>query len=124
MKRNMELFRALLLNIEENRKGNKPLIIKYHDFSDFEAEDVYGHLELLTDSGFLKRHHQSFDRLPMTNGLTVKGHDFLDSVRDPEIWRKTQEAAEKVGVWTASLLADLAKGFVKKQIEKHTGVEL
>ena len=49
-------------------------------------------------------------------------HDFLDSVRDPETWAKTKKAAAGAGGFTVELLRDLAKGFVKKQIEeKLTG---
>jgi Hypothetical protein (DUF2513) len=57
-------------------------------------------------------------------GRTWRGHDFIDSVRDPEIWRKTKEGAQAAGGFTIELLRELAKGFIKTQIEKHTGVKL
>jgi hypothetical protein len=56
--------------------------------------------------------------------LTWQGHDFLDSVRDPKIWAKTKEGALAAGGFTVDLLAELAKGFLKKQIEERTGVKL
>ena len=56
--------------------------------------------------------------------LTNCGHDFLDSVRDPEIWNKTKAAAEGIGGWTLDMMKDLASGFLKTKIKKHTGVEL
>lgn len=56
--------------------------------------------------------------------LTWEGHDFLDSVRSPEVWAKTKKGAEAAGGFTVDLLKDLAKGFVKKQIEEYTGVKL
>ena len=56
--------------------------------------------------------------------LTPAGHDFLDSVRDPETWAKTKKAAVGAGGFTLDLLKDLAKGFLKKQIEDRTGVRL
>jgi hypothetical protein len=56
--------------------------------------------------------------------LSWAGDDFLDSVRDPEIWRQTKEGAKKAGGFTVELLGDLAKGLIKTQIKKHTGVEL
>ena len=46
------------------------------------------------------------------------------SVRDDAVWRKTKEGALAAGGFTFELLASLAKGLVKKQIEKHTGIEL
>jgi hypothetical protein len=56
--------------------------------------------------------------------LSWAGHDFLDSVRDREIWAKTKNGALAAGGFTIDLIADLAKGFLKKQIEDRTGVEL
>jgi hypothetical protein len=56
--------------------------------------------------------------------LTWEGHDFLDSVRDPKIWAKTKSGALAAGGFTVDLLKELAKGFIKKQIEERTGVKL
>jgi hypothetical protein len=44
----------------------------------------------------------------------------LDAIRSPEVWASALAA----GGFTFELLADLAKGFVKKQIEERTGVQL
>ncbi|WP_250537426.1 DUF2513 domain-containing protein [Caballeronia sp. AZ10_KS36] len=52
------------------------------------------------------------------------GHDFIESVRDPEVWAKTKAGALSAGGFTVQLLADLAKGFIRKQIEERTGVQL
>jgi hypothetical protein len=49
---------------------------------------------------------------------------FLDTVRDPEIWKKTKEGAISAKGFTLDLLQDLAKGFIKKQIEERTGITL
>lgn len=56
--------------------------------------------------------------------LTWAGHDFIDSVRDPETWAKTKKTAAGAGGFTVDLLKDLAKGLIKKKIEEHTGIKL
>ena len=56
--------------------------------------------------------------------LTWDGCDFLDSVRDDEIWRQTKDGVTKAGGFSLDLMKALAKGLIKKQIETHTGVEL
>lgn len=60
--------------------------------------------------------------IPMN--LTDKGHDYLDSIRDPEIWKQTKAGAAKVGGFSLELIGDLAKGLIKTQIKKHTGIEI
>ena len=86
--------------------------------------EVECHLRQIDLSGFI----ESVDARPAGGisfrGFTPIGHDFIDSVRDPETWAKTKKATEAAGGWTLDLLKDLAKGLVKKQIEKHTGIEL
>ena len=56
--------------------------------------------------------------------LTWRGHDFLDQVRDDEIWRLTKEGANKAKGFTFDLLASLARGLIKEKIKKHTGIEI
>ncbi|MGH6849314.1 MAG: DUF2513 domain-containing protein [Methylocella sp.] len=56
--------------------------------------------------------------------LTWAGHDFLDSVRDPKLWEKTKREIDAAEGYTFDLVKDLAKGFIKKQIEEYTGVKL
>jgi hypothetical protein len=45
--------------------------------------------------------------------LTWFGHDFLDSVRDPAIWKATKEGAAKIGGFSVHLLGALAKGLIR-----------
>ena len=56
--------------------------------------------------------------------LSWAGHDFVDSVRSAEVWAKTKKGAEAAGGFTVDLLKDLAKGFIKRQVEELTGVKL
>jgi hypothetical protein len=50
--------------------------------------------------------------------LSWDGHDYLDAVRDPKIWRKTKEATDKVGSWTFEIVIELAKGFIRNELQK------
>ena len=129
MQRNMDLVRDLLIRLEALPIGigeahmlmvsGPPLLLAGED-----ANEVFYNMRLLANAGFL----DLTDGQPALGfgikGLTWQGHDFLDSVRDPEIWRRTKEGAQKAGGFTVELLGDLAKGLIKTQIEKFTGVKL
>jgi hypothetical protein len=89
------------------------------------AEEVDYHLGLLREYGLI----DCPGSMPLSGGipfrkLTWQGHDFVDAVRDPEIWRKTKRSADAIGSITFDLIKDLAKGFIKTKIEEHTGVKL
>jgi hypothetical protein len=130
MRRDMDLVRNILLEIEDGKDwfettsdatavalGSSPTGLTQDD-----ADRLSYHLNLLQAAGFAEFTSVGTGWIP--EGLTWAGHDFLESVRDEEIWRKTKEGAEAAKGFTVELLAALAKGFIKKQIETRTGVSL
>jgi hypothetical protein len=129
MKRDMDLIRTILLKIEADQKFDGS---SYHSagaanlgITDHANEEVIYHVVMLVDAGFLVGNTKMTRAgAVVVSKLTWPGHDFLDSVRDPKIWEKTKNGVEGAGGFTVELMKDLAKGFVKKQIEEYTGVKL
>jgi hypothetical protein len=56
--------------------------------------------------------------------LTWEGHEFLDAVRDPEIWRKTKAGAATTGGFTLGLLKDLATAYAKHVAKERLGLDM
>ena len=95
------------------------------DFPDRSYEDVAYHVEKLHEAGFLHAHE-----LTSSSGydwkarqLTYEGHEFLDTVRDSEIWKTTKETATKVGASSVQVLFEIGKNLVKQKLIEH-GVHL
>lgn len=129
MKRDMDTVRELLLRIEAlNVKAGAGYFLGASEeplaSAGANPDSVAYHMQLLMDAGFIDSTKVQGATQFGFRGLTWRGHDFLDSVRDPEIWRQTKEGASKAGGYTVELLGDLAKGLIKTQIKKYTGVEL
>lgn len=133
MKRDMDIIRDILLRIEGGQKAFEPIsseiatrlgITLETPLSRDEAERLRGHLELLKRAGFIEIDAVSGPGIYYIGAITWAGHDFIDSVRDPKIWEKTKSGAEAAGGFTADLLKDLAKGFIRKRVEEYTGVKL
>jgi hypothetical protein len=129
MKRDMDLIRELLLKLEALPMRRGGIVSIAPDAEEiavpgYDIGRIDYHLSQLRAAGFIDEGAVR----PMTGisfrCLTPAGHGFLDSVRDPEIWAKTKKGAEAAKGFTVDLLKDLAKGFVKKQIEEYTGVKL
>jgi Hypothetical protein (DUF2513) len=124
MKRDMDLVRKLLLEIEEKDVGDGQWInIKIADFSEAQITE---HLFLLYKAQLVEGNDTSSlnKRSFMPRRLTWNGYDFIDSIRDVETWKKTKNGALAAGGWTVDILRDLAKGLIKKKIEDATGVKL
>ncbi len=124
MKRDLDVIRNILLQIETNDIGNRQWVkISIPEIGEAVLQE---HLFLAWESGFIEGNDVSSlsSRGFKPRRLTPAGHDFLDSVRDPEIWKKTKEGANAAGGFTLELLGDIAKGFIKTQLKKQTGVEI
>jgi Hypothetical protein (DUF2513) len=121
MQRDMDLARQLLLHIESddqyNGSGYGPVDPEELNKKQ-PSEIVLYHMKLLADAGFVDVVDWLADGRPMIRGLTWKGHEFLDTVRDPQIWDKTKRAAKKAGGSTLELLADIAKALIKAELRK------
>jgi len=125
MKRDMDLVRTILLKVED--EGTTP-IDWIEDFSieGRSDEEVYYHVWLLHQAGFIDALDGStmegFQHLPRC--LTWRGAEFLDSIRDPEVWRKTKAGAAIAGGAGIELLWDLAKAYGKLKVRETLGIDL
>ena len=104
MKRDLDSVRSLLLWMEEQDTDMFVLQMLPH-LPDWET--TLGHAQMLISAGFIDRSDKG------TLRISWAGHEFLDQVRDPEIWRKTKAGAEKVGAWSVKILAEMATGFIR-----------
>ncbi len=121
MRRDMDVVRDILLAV---RDATGPVSL----IPEMPKETFAAHAQLLEEAGFvmaaLRPEGKRLASDAVIFRLTWSGHDFLDAVRDPAIWTQTKNGAEAAGGFTVDLLKDLAKGFIKKQIEEYTGVKL
>lgn len=51
------------------------------------------------------------------------GHEYVDTIRDGEVWRKTKEVAGKAGAFSLQLLLESGKAVIKQELVKY-GVHL
>lgn len=97
MKRNMDLVREILLEIEAQPAGK--LIRNVSLPEKWNKEEVVGHLRLIgqagLDDGKMEFHREAV--LIAIHGLSNEGHDLLDSIRSEAVWQKTKDRVEEVG---------------------------
>ncbi|WMT71136.1 DUF2513 domain-containing protein [Bradyrhizobium sp. Ash2021] len=126
----MELIRTLLLRLEalEIWPGQIMLIDGSTEGVGIPGRDVNQinyHLGLLQQKGmFNSPGKNGMDNRLRFAGLTWEGHDLLDSIKNDEVWRLTKDTADGIGSWTVEIIKELAKGFIKKQIEERTGLKI
>jgi Hypothetical protein (DUF2513) len=119
-KRDMDLVRTILLHVEAEEHGwyIPESVVDSISKDSSDAESINYHLRLLGEAGYLDRSGGY-----AIGGLTWAGHDFVDSVRDPDVWAKTKKRAQSVGAWTFDILKEVAKSIVKDKL-REIGVAL
>jgi hypothetical protein len=104
MKRNMDLFRSILLEVEK-----APFDGRWHnvEIAGHSADEISYHVKLLSQAGLI----EAID-LSTSDGicwapkdLTNDGHEFLDSARNDTVWAKAKDKVTKgAGVLTLEAL--------------------
>jgi hypothetical protein len=107
MKRDMNLIRSILLEIE--RVADDRRYFSLRD-SELAPDDVlFYHLSLLKEAGLINA-TLTGQRLAAVHGLTWNGHEFLDNIRNDKVWADvTQRVAGHGGSAAFSVIVELAK---------------
>ena len=123
MRREMELIRQLLLPIED--QGNDlNAWIEDAILDGWSKDQISHHTWLLKDGGYI----EAIDLSSLDGSewaprcLTLRGHEFLDAVREKDVWVKTLELAKKGGVGTFEAIKEIAVTLAKKKIEKFPDI--
>ncbi|SRR5258705_13242236 len=123
MKRDMDLIRELTLKLESYPKKSievprlRPEVPEAVWVDGYDEEQLVYHLELIEEAGFIDTMNSpSYFSRP-----SWAGHDFLDSIRSPDVWSQTKTVVSAAGGWTVGLLASKAKTFLELKIKELMG---
>jgi hypothetical protein len=132
MKLDMDLLRAVLIYVEENATR------VHSDLDDIRVEgwtgeEVAYHVVLAAGDDLIKA---SIGQLPdevdpvivhtsySVHRLTMRGHDFLGTIREPSNWDAVKAGTRKIGAVTVGAAVEFGKAFVRMKISEVTGVPI
>lgn len=117
MKRDMELVREILLAIETDSFDE--------NIEDYDAEIVEKHVNLLITEKLINRNSFGIGgKFTTTTELTWTGHEFIENLRQKEIWNtiKTEFKEESIST-ILGVAKEMAENFAKRKLEKLLGNE-
>ena len=97
MKRDMNLIREILLQIEDEHDGRNR--VQIHSVEGHSAVEVAYHVRLLVDAGYVEAGTASSfaGTTHLIRGITWEGHEFLDAVRSENVWQRVQKKLKEIG---------------------------
>lgn len=108
MKRNFDIIRRALLEIEQS-----PDVVNYSYETD--GEEVVYQLRLLDQAGMIRGAGDKDGYSALE--LTWEGHDFLDAIRSDTIWRKTkQKVSSTIGTASLEVVKAVAEGIARSSL--------
>jgi hypothetical protein len=115
MKRDMNLVRAILLDIETMNQdsANEELMIDGYD-----NDQIVYHMSLLVEAGLVKGrvHETSQGPYVRCERLTWQGHEFLDAARDQSVWNEARNILHKTGGGAFSVWLTVLQELVKARL--------
>jgi Hypothetical protein (DUF2513) len=133
MQRDLDLIRSILLEVE---KWNEPRPLDLNDlgYEGKTRQEIAYQIYLLNnqryiDARLIPDHMGIAFAGACILRMTMRGHDYLDAVRNPEIWKKTEASIKKVSSGVAlDIVKDIANkifaAILKAQVKAHTGLDL
>ncbi|GAB5533852.1 MAG: DUF2513 domain-containing protein [Rubricoccaceae bacterium] len=115
MKRDFDVIRDLLLEIEQKTTLNE--VVDYYQLGedDDATETQVYHAKLLLEAGYANGNDDGPGA--MIFSLTWAGHDLLDTIRDDTVWRKTKEKVSKgVASTSIEIIKGVAEGITRGMI--------
>lgn len=124
---NHDCVRSILLTLE-SYSYNYECSIKqlYTDIPDFSKDDIQYCLLKLHEAHYIKANVLKADgTFPFINtiyDITFLGHEYLNSIREPELWKKTKTIAAKIGATSISAITQISSGIVTSLIKSTLGL--
>lgn len=92
MKRDWELIRQILLELEGKRDSSW---LSPGSIEGYSTEEVSYHFEILKEAGFIKADYKG--GLYWAVELTWQGHELLEKIRDRKLWNRIVETVKNRG---------------------------
>lgn len=119
MKRDMDLIRRIMLDLEKlDENGNGPTL----QYDDVSIVDIVYHMELLNEHGLIEAEIIKSDGDPKSNlaafeRITWKGHDFIDNAKSETVWQTTKRnIADTVGSVGFALFVETMKYHAREML--------
>ena len=115
MKREMDLIRQILLEVERQPFTGKVIELGIEDHS---SEEVSYHIMLLQEAGLIEAvnlsSHTNLIWKPVR--LTWQGYEFLEAVKDDARWNRVKDIMGNAGGYVFEVAKAIAVALLKDQI--------
>ncbi len=113
-----DCVRDTMLYLEENLTIDNIITTSAIKINKYDIDDIIYTIEMLNDAGYISAKYCGYDDKPIysISSLTWDGHQFLDNIRDNEVWKKTKTIASKFSSTSLNLISNIAAQVISNLI--------
>lgn len=126
MRLNYDCARSVLLTVEKSKTIDEelnlnPLTVEtiFEQFPKYEDNELIYTIEKLKEAGYINAALQ-FAAGHFIDGavssITYSGHEYLDNIREPEVWRKVKAMLKNAGAITLPFISQAAQMLIGSQL--------
>lgn len=118
MKLNNDCIRDLLIYLENTLGYHERLYVHDIKLKDYSSDELSYTVEKLMEANFLNCFGgiYSTHSIPLTiDSITYQGHQFLDSIRNEDVWSNAKNKVKTVGSITLPILQDLCVSYLRQK---------
>lgn len=126
MKLNYDCVRSVLLTVEKSKTIDEELNINplavetiFEQLPKYEDSEILYTIEKLKEAGYINAalHFAAGHFIDGTvSSITYSGHEYLDNIREPEVWRKVKTMLKNAGAITLPLISQAAQLLIGSQL--------
>ena len=126
MKLNYDCVRSVLLTVEKSKTIDEelnlnPLAVEtiFEQLPKYEDSEILYTIEKLKEAGYINAalHFAAGHFIDGTvSSITYSGHEYLDNIREPEVWRKVKTMLKNAGAITLPLISQAAQLLIGSQL--------
>lgn len=130
MKLNQDCVRDILLELEKKLDLNTQLykndLLTFSSYEKYGEKDFFYILLKLTEAGYLNAKVTAGANNPVfsvnISSISWEGHEFLDSVRDNEVWKQTKSIVSKFSSVSITTIENIASNVITQLISKQLNI--
>ena len=126
MKLNYDCVRSVLLTVEKSKTIDEelnlnPLAVEtiFEQLPKYEDSEILYTIEKLKEAGYINAalHFAAGHFIDgAVSSITYSGHEYLDNIREPEVWRKVKTMLKNAGAITLPLISQAAQMLTGSQL--------
>jgi hypothetical protein len=119
VKLNQECVRDLLLYLEEKLQYNSRIIINDLKLKSYSKDDLMYTADKLTEAQYINtiaNWNMSSSHIIAVESITYQGHQYIDSIRDDNIWKEAKSKFSKLASVSLPVIQELATSIAKSKL--------